>query len=92
MKYARLALDGGGCAGFTYKWEETNEVADGTLIEDTIIVDKLAEVYIYGSEIDYEEDIIKNLEFVNEVIKNDNNSTLKKEFISFENILRSLVL
>ena len=24
-KYARLALDGGGCAGFTYKWEETNE-------------------------------------------------------------------
>ena len=56
MKYARLTLDGGGCAGFTYKWIETNEVADGTLIEDTIIVDKLAEVYIYGSEIDYEED------------------------------------
>jgi Fe-S cluster assembly iron-binding protein IscA len=57
MKYARLALDGGGCAGFTYKWEETNTVEDGTLIEDIIIVDKTAELYVLGSEIDYNLDM-----------------------------------
>jgi len=65
-KYARLALDGGGCAGFTYKWEETNTVEDGTLIEDIIIVDKTAELYVLGSEIDYKEDFAgSHIEIIN---------------------------
>lgn len=66
MKYARIALKGGGCAGFTYKWEETNDVEDGTLIEDIIIVDKTAELYILGSEIDYKEDFAgSHIEIIN---------------------------
>ena len=54
-KYAHLSMKGGGCAGFEYSWTFTDSTDDGVLIEDTIVVDKIAEMYIYGSEIDYVE-------------------------------------
>ena len=54
-KYALLSMKGGGCAGFEYAWTFTDSTDDGVLIEDVIVVDKIAEMYIYGSEIDYVE-------------------------------------
>ena len=55
-KYALLSMKGGGCAGFEYSWAFTDTADDGVLIEDVIVVDKIAEVYIYGSEIDFIEE------------------------------------
>ena len=54
-KYAHLSMKGGGCAGFEYAWTFTDVTDDGVLIEDVVVVDKIAEMYIFGSEIDYVE-------------------------------------
>ena len=54
-KYAFLSMKGGGCAGFEYSWTFTDVTDDGVLIEDVVVVDKIAEMYIFGSEIDYVE-------------------------------------
>ena len=56
----RLAVDGGGCAGFTYKFElgqpeqgDTSVSADGaTLVVDPVSLDLLA-----GSQVDYVEEL-----------------------------------
>ena len=56
----RLAVDGGGCAGFTYKFElgepedgDASVTADGaTLVVDPVSLDLLA-----GSEVDYVEEL-----------------------------------
>ena len=57
----RLAVDGGGCAGFTYKFELA-EAADG---EDTIaetngvklVVDPMSLELVRGSAVDFVEDL-----------------------------------
>jgi iron-sulfur cluster insertion protein len=57
----RLAVDGGGCAGFTYKFE----LADGADAEDTVaetdgvklVVDPLSLDLVRGSAVDYVEDL-----------------------------------
>ena len=51
--YVSLGIDGGGCAGFTYSWDTTKEIKDGTLIDNVLVVDRLTEMYIIGSTIDY---------------------------------------
>lgn len=56
----RLSVDGGGCAGFTYKFElgepEANDevaVTDGV----SLVVDPVSLELIQGSEVDYVEDL-----------------------------------
>jgi iron-sulfur cluster assembly accessory protein len=57
----RLAVDGGGCAGFTYRFE----LADGTESDDTIverygvklIVDPISLDLVRGSAVDFVEDM-----------------------------------
>jgi iron-sulfur cluster assembly accessory protein len=56
----RLSVDGGGCAGFTYKFElgereESDEVAstDGV----SLVVDPVSLDLLQGSEVDYVEDL-----------------------------------
>ena len=57
----RLAVDGGGCAGFTYKFE----LADGPEGEDTVaetdgvklVVDPLSFELVKGSAVDFVEDL-----------------------------------
>jgi|TARA_A100001011_G_C13633576_1_gene565017 iron-sulfur cluster insertion protein len=56
--HVTLGVKSGGCAGFEYIWGlSTDEgIADvnwSKPIEDVLIVDPLAEMYIIGSEIDY---------------------------------------
>ena len=55
--YVKLGVDGGGCAGFSYKWDTTDEVGDGKLVDDILVVDPLTELYIIGSTIDYVEEV-----------------------------------
>jgi iron-sulfur cluster insertion protein len=57
----RLAVDGGGCAGFTYKFE----LADGPEDDDTItetdgvrlVVDSMSLELVKGSAVDFVEDL-----------------------------------
>ena len=55
--YVALGVDGGGCAGFSYKWGTTDAIGDGTLVEDILVVDPMTEMYIIGSTIDYVEEV-----------------------------------
>ena len=51
-----LAVKGGGCSGFQYVWGLMNDHPDvewSAPIDEVLVVDPLAEMYILGSEIDY---------------------------------------
>ena len=47
-KYAYLGVLGGGCSGFQYEWSMTDETEKGTLIENILVLDKLAEMFVIG--------------------------------------------
>ena len=51
--FAYLSVLGGGCSGFQYKWEMTDSKEDGILVDDILVVDKLAEMFVLGCTIDY---------------------------------------
>jgi|TARA_R110000824_G_scaffold55115_1_gene151952 iron-sulfur cluster assembly accessory protein len=54
--YVTLGVKGGGCSGFQYVWGLKNELPEvrwSEPIENVLVVDPLAEMYILGSEIDY---------------------------------------
>ena len=56
--YVTLGVKGGGCSGFQYVWglskEATHErIKWSTPISDILLLDPMAEMYIFGSEIDY---------------------------------------
>ena len=52
-KYAHLAVNGGGCSGFQYKWTMVDEVIEGTLIDDILVLDEMAEMFVIGCTVDY---------------------------------------
>ena len=51
--YVRLSVKGGGCAGFEYKWETTDTTDKGTLIDDILVLDGMAEMFVLGCTVDY---------------------------------------
>ncbi len=57
----RLAVDGGGCAGFTYKFELADAAADDDAIAETagvkLIVDPMSLDLVRGSAVDFVEDL-----------------------------------
>lgn len=56
----RLAVDGGGCAGFTYKFELADQ-ADGDAVAETdgvkLVVDPVSLELVKGSAVDFVEDL-----------------------------------
>lgn len=58
----RVAVDGGGCSGFSYRIELTDtQNDDDTIIERDgakLYVDELSLVYMAGSEVDFVDDLI----------------------------------
>ena len=52
-RFAHLSVLCGGCSGFQYKWELTDEQEDGHLIDNILVVDKIAEMFILGCTVDY---------------------------------------
>tara|TARA_R110002020_G_scaffold3260_6_gene14828 strand:- start:1022 stop:1345 length:324 start_codon:yes stop_codon:yes gene_type:complete len=53
-----FGVDGGGCAGFSYKWSYLDSYDNTHIvlpIQDNVVlaIDKVAEMYIMGSQIDY---------------------------------------
>jgi iron-sulfur cluster assembly accessory protein len=56
--YVTLAVKGGGCSGFQYVWgltsdESLSHVKWSEPIEDVLVLDPLAEMYVIGSSVDY---------------------------------------
>ena len=52
-RFAHLSVLGGGCSGFQYKWELTDKEEDGIVVEDILVVDKIAEMFVIGCTVDY---------------------------------------
>ena len=57
----RLSVDGGGCAGFTYKFELADDKADEDAIAETegvkLVVDPISLDLVRGSAVDFVEDL-----------------------------------
>ena len=56
----RLAVDGGGCAGFTYKFELADQAEDDTVTETDgvkLVVDPISLDLVRGSAVDFVEDL-----------------------------------
>ena len=57
----RLAVDGGGCAGFTYKFELADSAASDDAIAETdgvtLVVDPVSLDLVKGSAVDFVEDL-----------------------------------
>ena len=54
--YVSLGVKGGGCSGFQYVWDLAANWPDvkwSEPIDDVLVVDHVAEMYLLGSEIDY---------------------------------------
>ena len=55
-RYVSLGVKGGGCSGCQYVWDFSDNWPDvkwSEPIEDVLVLDPLAEVYVLGSVIDY---------------------------------------
>ena len=60
--YVTLGVKGGGCSGFTYVWGLSQEATHERIqwskpIDDILLLDPMAEMYVTGSEIDYVEEL-----------------------------------
>ena len=58
----RFSVKGGGCAGFKYEWNFADDFVEDTIKFDlnegkTLLVDKVAEMFILGCTIDYVEEL-----------------------------------
>tara|TARA_Y100000389_G_scaffold202560_1_gene248198 strand:+ start:1265 stop:1573 length:309 start_codon:yes stop_codon:yes gene_type:complete len=58
VKFIRLEVKGGGCAGFEYKWSFENSKEDNDIVvDDILIIDDMYEIYLVGMILDYKEEI-----------------------------------
>ena len=54
--HVTLGVQGGGCSGFQYVWDFKSKRPDvnwSEPIDDVLVIDPLAELYLAGSTIDY---------------------------------------
>ena len=55
----RVYVTGGGCSGFQYIWGLSSEIDEEyTEIDNILLLDRMAEMYVLGSEIDYVQEIM----------------------------------
>ena len=58
--YVTLGVKGGGCSGFQYVWDFKSKWPDvkwSDPIDDVLVLDPMAELYVVGSTIDYVEEL-----------------------------------
>ena len=58
--HVTLGVKGGGCSGFQYVWDFKSKWPDvkwSDPIDDVLVLDPLAEIYVLGSTIDYVEEL-----------------------------------
>ena len=58
----RVSVDGGGCSGFSYKFDLVSEKNDDDLVIEghgaTVLIDQMSLIYMGGSEIDFVDELI----------------------------------
>ncbi len=58
----RIMVEGGGCSGFSYKFDLTDTVNDDDLVIERdggkIVIDEMSLVYMAGSQIDFVDDLM----------------------------------
>ena len=52
-KYVYLNVRGGGCSGFKYEWNFADDNSLGTLVDDILVLDAMAEMFVFGCTVDY---------------------------------------
>ena len=61
-KYLRVAVEGGGCSGFQYKFDFADAPDDGDLVLERdgarVVIDDMSLEFLAGSEIDYTNELI----------------------------------
>jgi iron-sulfur cluster assembly protein len=66
QKYATFSVKGGGCSGFTYDWQFANEITNpeewievhlSNESDNKLMINRLAEMYVLGSVIDYVQEL-----------------------------------
>ena len=62
MVALRVSVEGGGCSGFSYKFDLTDAVAEDDLrLEEaggTVVIDPVSQMYMGGSVVDFVDDLI----------------------------------
>ena len=60
--FLRISVEGGGCSGFSYKYDVTQEQSDDDLVIEKegakIVVDRLSLDYFKGTQLDYKADLM----------------------------------
>ena len=58
----RVSVEGGGCSGFSYKFDLVDDRSDDDLVlekgEAKVLIDSLSLVYMEGSEIDFVDNLL----------------------------------
>lgn len=58
----RVSVEGGGCSGFSYKFDLTNETTDDDIVIERdnakVFIDSMSIVYMAGSEIDFVDNLL----------------------------------
>lgn len=61
-KAMRVSVEGGGCSGFSYKFDLVGDADDDDLVlekgEAKVLIDSLSLVYMSGSEIDFVDNLL----------------------------------
>ena len=57
MRYVTLSVSGGGCSGFKYDWEFSDTDEKGTLVDDILVLDAMAEMFVFGCTVDYVQEL-----------------------------------
>ena len=52
-KYVHLSVSGGGCSGFQYKWNFIDDDENGKIVDDILVLDNMAEMFVFGCTVDY---------------------------------------
>lgn len=60
--YLRVAVDGGGCSGFQYRFEFAETPNDDDMVIERdgakVVIDEVSQDFLEGSEIDYTQELI----------------------------------
>jgi iron-sulfur cluster insertion protein len=70
QNYIHLSVAGGGCAGFSYKWNFANEYDNTDEVinieqDKKLIIDGMSLMHLIGMEIDYRKDIFGSILHIN---------------------------
>jgi iron-sulfur cluster assembly accessory protein len=55
-RYVTLDVKGGGCSGFRYEWNFSDEPL-GSLVDDILVIDVMAEMFLFGCTVDYVQEL-----------------------------------